>query len=153
MKCALVVTAKRRKDDIADGNTELCKFHVSAAMIKGFAENEGTWQFGKVMRQHMCRVNDAGRLLSAMLVQSFWWKGLLRTPGNRKSHGNTRQVQEMAKAAGIQSKKSQAFNIVKAKSETTIEYHLASYWFLQAIIGSLRREDPNGTYILDTKDK
>ena len=74
------------------------------------------------------------------------------TPGNRKSHGNTRQVQEMAKAAGIQSKKSQAFNIVKTKSKTTIEYHLASYWFLQAIIGSLRREDPNGTYILDTKD-
>ena len=43
MKCALVVRAKRRKDDIADGNTELCKFHVSAAMIKGFGGNEGTW--------------------------------------------------------------------------------------------------------------
>ena len=144
MKCALVVRAKRRKDDIADGNTELCKFHVSAAMIKGFAGNEGTWRFGKVMKQHTCRVNDAGRLRNVsskfLMERSAALKAF--TPGNRKSHGNTRQVQETAKTAGIHLKKSQAFNIVKTKSETTIEYHLASYWFLQAIIGSLRRGEP-----------
>ena len=107
MKCALVVRAKRRKDDIADGNTELCKFHVSAAMIKGFAGNEGTWRFGKVMKQHTCRVNDAGRLRNVSSKFLMETSAALKafTPGNRKSHGNTRQVQEMAKTAGIHLKK------------------------------------------------
>ena len=41
MKCATVVRAKRRKDDNADGNTEHCKFHVSAAMIEVVGGEEG----------------------------------------------------------------------------------------------------------------
>ena len=154
MKCATVVRAKRRKDDNADGNTEQCKFHVSAAMIKGFTGEEGRWRFGKVIKQHTCRVNDVGRLRNVssrfLMERSVALKAF--TPGNRKSHGNTRQVQQTAKTAGIHLKKTQAFNIVKMKSQTTIEYHLASYWFLHTIIDCLRREDPNGTYILDTKD-
>jgi len=153
MKCATVVRAKRSKDDNADGSTEHCKFHVSAAMVKGFAGEEGTWRFGKVMKQHTCKVNDTGRLRNVntkfLMERSAALKAF--TPGNRKSHGNTKQVQQTAKTAGHHLKKTQAFNIVKTKSETTIEYHLASYWFLQAIFDSLRRGDPTGTYILDTK--
>ena len=37
MKCATVVRAKRSNKDNADGSTEHCKFHVSAAMVEGFA--------------------------------------------------------------------------------------------------------------------
>ena len=131
MKCATVVRAKRRKDDNAsnaDDNTEHCKFHVSAAMIEEFAGEEGRWQFGKVMKHHTCRVNDVGRLRNVtsrfLMERSDALKAF--TPGNRKSHGNTRQVQQTAKTSGYHLKKTQAFNIVKMKSQTTIEYHLAS---------------------------
>ena len=102
MKCATVVRAKRSKDDNADGSTEHCKFHVSAAMVKGFDGVGGTWRFGKVMKQHTCRVNDTGRLRNVntkfLMERSAALKAF--TPGNRKSHGNTKQVQQTAKKAG-----------------------------------------------------
>ena len=71
-------------------------------------------------------------------------------PGDRKSHGNTKQLQKIAVTSGLHLKTSQAFSIVKARSQHTVEYHLASYWYLHPTINCLKAEDPTGTYIIDS---
>jgi len=58
--------------------------------------------------------------------------------GDRKSHGNTKQLQKTAVTAGHHLKASQAFSIVKARSQHTVEYHLASYWYLNPTINCLK---------------
>ena len=57
----------------------------------------------------------------------------------------------MALTSGIDMKKSQAHGIVTSHAKHTTEYHLASYWFSIPIIDSLKAEDPQGTYIIETK--
>ena len=100
MKCATVVRAKRSNVQ-ADDNTEVCKFHISASLRNETAKGEGTWTFGTVIKHHACRVDQIGRkhhVSSNILMAGS--DALCRfVPGNRKSHGNTRQVQDIARTA------------------------------------------------------
>ena len=116
MKCARVVRAKRSAQ--ADDNTEVCKFHISASLSNVTAKGEGTWTFGTVLKQHACRVDQIGRKhnVSSNILMAGSDALCSFVPGNRKSHGNTRQVKDIARTAGLVLKTGQAFNIVKARS-------------------------------------
>ena len=151
MKCASVMRVKRGNVQ-ADDNTQHCLFHISASLPKGTTGGVGTWTFGTVSKQHTCRVDQTGRKrnVNSNILMAGSDALCSFIPGNRKSHGNTRQVQQIALSSGLKLKKAQAFNIVKAKSQHTIEYHLVSYWFLDPVISCLKAEDPGGTYILDS---
>ena len=150
MKCATVVRAKRSNVQ-EDDNTEGCKFHISVSLSNETAKGEGTWTFINVQKQHTCRVDEIGRkrCVKSNILMAGSDALCSFVPGNRRSHGNTRQVQDIARASGLDLKKGQTFNIVKTKSQHTIEYQLASYWFLDPIISCLRKEDPGGTYLLE----
>ena len=149
-KCATVVTARKNKIEIQDP----CRFHISVSRIDGPGHSPDQWKFNSVCKQHTCRANAPGRLQNVPSRVLLAGSEALRSfvPGNRKSHGNTKQVQAMALRSGIDMKKSQAHGIVTSHAKHTIEYHLASYWFLKPIIDSLKTEDPQGTYILETKN-
>lgn len=154
MKCSSVVKAIRSKTPVetASSNTAArCTFHISAKMHEGIAGGTGTWKFGNVSKVHTCRVDEAGRgrYINSRVLMATSDVLLNFVPGNRKSHGNTKQIQQMAKTIGFDLKPSQAFSIVKDRSHHTIEFHLVSYWFLQPIVNSLQAEDPLGTYILE----
>lgn len=131
--------------------TEPCKFHVSASLLKTSMTGIQTWKFAKVIKQHTCRVSDSGRsrnvMTRALVQESEAVKHFV--PSANANSGATKQVQDMALASGIHLKKSQAFTIVKEKNHHTIEYNLASYWYLRPIINALSAEDPNGTYVLE----
>lgn len=150
MKCSSVVRVKRGFA-CADDNTQACQFHISARLQKGVTEKTGTWTFGKVSKIHTCRVNQLGRErnVNAKILMAASDAICSFVPGDRKSHGNTKQLQKIAGATGHHLKASQAFNIIKARSQHTVEYHLASYWYLIPTINCLKAEDPTGTYVID----
>ena len=65
-------------------------------------------------------------------------------PNDATTRGATRQVQMVAVASG-QHIKNGKLSILSKKSNHTVEYHVASYWYLQAIVDSLKIEDPEGS--------
>ena len=137
MKCSSVVKAKRspkkKTGENALSNTApQCSFHISASMFQGPPGGVGHWRFGTVRKIHTCWVDEAGRSrnINSKIVVATSEALLNFVPGNRKSHGNTKQVQQIAKKAGLELKPSQDFYIVKDQSQHTIEFHLVSYWFM-----------------------
>jgi len=151
MKCSSTVRLKRTNTR-ADDNSQPCQFHISASLPKGTTEGTGTWTFHTVSKIQTCRVDQIGRKrnINSNILMATSDALCSFVPGDRKSHGNTKYLQKIALSSGLHLKTSQAFNIVKARSQHTIEYHLASYWYLHPVVSCLKTEDPCGTYILES---
>ena len=125
-----------------------CKFHVKAKLSSRI-DGKQSW----VLKQHCfhtCTHEESKRKRSVRARTKLALNETLYNyiPGVDERNG--KQLLDMANKAHISLSERQSRDYVMSKKHRSLDFHLASYWFLSELFSSLKKEDEKGTYVLET---